>query len=90
MAGGKGGRWAKGAAWIGLTTLPLWFGSMIAFDVLHGLFFFIGPGARVAGVVVTTIAMLTMLLGWVLVVHHRPGGRSKLTRDFGTASQASE
>jgi hypothetical protein len=78
VAGGKGGRWAKVAAWIDLTTLPLWFGSMIAFYVLHGLFFFIGPGASVAGVVVTTISMLTILFGWVLGVHHRAraAGRS--------------
>jgi hypothetical protein len=71
LAGGKGGRWAGVAAWIGLTSLMLWCGSMIAFVVLHGLLFFIGPGAAVAGVVVTTILMLAMPFGCAYVIRHR-------------------
>lgn len=88
MAGDRGGRWAKIAAWIGRTTLPLWFGSILPFHVLHGLSFFIGPGVSAVGVAVTTISMLTMLFGWVLVVRYCPGGRSKLSRAFRIPSQA--
>ncbi len=75
-AGGTGGRWAQVAAWLGLTTLTVWFGSAIAFVAVHGLLFFVGPTAAMAGLVATTVFMLTMPIGWALVVRRGTPGHS--------------
>ena len=52
--GSKGGRGARFAAWLGLVTLTLVVGSVLAFIGLHLLLFAFGNTAVVAGVIVTT------------------------------------
>jgi hypothetical protein len=68
--GSKGGRGARFAAWLGLVTLTLVVGSVLAFIGLHLLLFAFGNTAVIAGVVVTTLFMLLMPFGWAWVVRH--------------------
>ncbi len=75
-AGGKGGAWARLAVWLGLTTLTVWFGSAVAFVAVHALLFFVGPTAAILGLVATTIFMLTMPIGWALVIRRNEPGHA--------------
>jgi hypothetical protein len=68
--GSKGGRGARFAAWLGLVTLTLIVGSILAFIGIHILLFAFGNGAAVAGAIVTTVFMLLMPFGWAWVVRH--------------------
>jgi len=66
--GSKGGRGARIAAWLGLVTLTLWCGSILAFVALNLIYFQFGSQAVIVGAVLTTIFMVVMPFGWAKVV----------------------
>ena len=66
--GSRGGRGARIAAWLGLVTLTLWCGSLLAFVILNLLYFQFGSQAVIIGVILTTIFMVVMPFGWARVV----------------------
>jgi hypothetical protein len=82
--GSKGGRGARFAAWLGLVTLTLVVGSVLAFIGLHVLLFAFGNTAVIAGVVATTVFMLLMPFGWAWVVRHHGTGEGAATNDLGS------
>ena len=79
--GSKGGPRARFAAWLGLVTLTLVVGSVVAFIGIHILLFAFGNGAAAAGAVVTTVFMLLMPFGWAWVVRHHGTGNATTTAD---------
>lgn len=68
--GSKGGRGARIAAWLGLTTLTLWCGSAAAFVLLNLIYFNFGSQATIVGAVLVTVFMVAMPFGWAYVVRH--------------------
>ena len=70
-AGGRGGRGARIAAWLGLTTLTLWAGSLVAFVAINLLVFNFGSAGGLAGFAATTAFMVVMPFGWAHVVRRR-------------------
>jgi hypothetical protein len=68
--GSKGGRAARIAAWLGLTTLTFWVGSAIAFVGLNLVYFSLGSTATIIAAVLVTAFMVLMPFGWAYVVRH--------------------
>ena len=79
--GSKGGRGARFAAWLGLVTLTLVVGSILAFIGIHILLFAFGNAAAVMGAIVTTVFMLLMPFGWAWVVRHPSADRAESGAD---------
>jgi hypothetical protein len=79
--GSKGGRGARFAAWLGLVTLTLIVGSVVAFIGIHILLFAFGNAAAAAGAVATTVFMLLMPFGWAWVVRHHGSADVATTGD---------
>jgi hypothetical protein len=63
--GSKGGRAARIAAWLGLTTLTFWVGSAVAF-----VYFSLGSTATIIAAIIVTAFMVLMPFGWAYVVRH--------------------
>jgi hypothetical protein len=76
VAGSRGGRAARFAAWVGFVTLTLWCGSAAAFVLLHLLLFAFGSTVAMAGAIAITVFMVLMPFGWAAVVRHRAQDRS--------------
>jgi hypothetical protein len=68
--GSKGGRAARIAAWLGLTTLTFWVGSGIAFVGLNLVYFSLGSTATIIAAIFVTVFMVAMPFGWAYVVRH--------------------
>jgi hypothetical protein len=68
--GSKGGRAARIAAWLGLTTLTFWCGSAIAFVLLNLVYFGLGSTATIIAALLVTVFMVSMPFGWAYVVRH--------------------
>jgi hypothetical protein len=79
--GSRGGRGARFAAWLGLVTLTLIVGSILAFIGIHILLFTFGNGAAVLGAIATTVFMVLMPFGWARVVRHPATGGSGTSGD---------
>lgn len=79
--GSRGGRGARIAAWLGLVTLTLWCGSLVAFVALNILYFTLGSTAVIVGAVLVTIFMVLMPFGWAKVIrsrgHDEPGNQAR-------------
>jgi hypothetical protein len=80
--GGKGGRYARIAAWLGLVTLTLWCGSILAYVVLMLVYFNLGAEATMAAFAVITVLMIAMPFFWAYVVRsrHRDGSGTPQAR----------
>jgi hypothetical protein len=77
LTAARGDRRAQVAAWVGLVTVTLWVGSVVAFVLLHAVLFIVGREAAMVGIVATTAFMLAMPFGWAYVIRRRsdrPGG----------------
>lgn len=68
--GSKGGRAARVAAWLGLTTLTFWVGSGIGFVALNLVYFSFGSTATIIAAILVTAFMVLMPFGWAYVVRH--------------------
>lgn len=68
--GSKGGRAARVAAWLGLTTLTFWVGSAIAFVGLNLVYFGLGSTATIIAAILVTVFMVSMPFGWAYFVNH--------------------
>ena len=69
--GAKGGRAARVAAWLGLTTLTFWVGSAIAFVGLNIVWFATQSQAvTIIAAILVTVFMVAMPFGWAYVVRH--------------------
>jgi hypothetical protein len=82
--GSKGGRGARFAAWLGLVTLTLVVGSVLAFIGLHLLLFTFGNEAVIVGVIITTLFMLVMPFAWAWVVRHHGTEEAAPRSDLGS------
>jgi len=63
-AGAKGGRGARFAAWLGLVTLSLWCGSLVALALLTIVYFLLGSLATIVAATVVTVLMVAMPFFW--------------------------
>jgi hypothetical protein len=69
--GAKGGRGARIAAWLGLVTLTLWCGSLVALVVLTVIYFMLGSTATIIGAGLVTVFMIGMPFFWWYIVRNR-------------------
>jgi hypothetical protein len=69
--GSKGGRAARIAAWLGLTTLTFWVGSAIGFVGLNLVWFSTqNQTITIIAAIIVTVFMVAMPFGWAYVVRH--------------------
>jgi hypothetical protein len=69
--GARGGRGARIAAWLGLVTLSLWCGSLVALAVLTVVYFTLGSVATIVAAALVTLLMVAMPFFWAYIVRNR-------------------